>query len=81
MQATGQFVEIIPALTGVFQTRVIQHEALDDIFLELLVGPLAKTHAYRAAHAKAEGEDHIEIVVCYHILFAVCGSCSEKPNN
>jgi len=81
LQAAGQLVEIIPALAGVLQTLVLQHETLDEILLQLVIGPLAETHPHLAAHPKAQSQYHVQVVVSNLILFAVSGSCSEYPNN
>jgi hypothetical protein len=34
-----------------------------------------------AAHLVAQGQHHVEAVVRHLVVFAVSGSCSEKPNN
>ena len=38
----------------IFQAIVIEHEALGDVFLELVRRPLAEAHGHGAAHAEAE---------------------------
>jgi hypothetical protein len=42
---------------------------------------MAEAHTHRTAHPEAQCQHHIQIVVRHLILLAVCGSCSEKPNN
>ena len=81
LQTAGQLIEIIPAFAGFFQAHIIQHKALDDVLLQLVIGPLAEAHTNRAAHPKAQGQHHVQIVVGHLVLFAIGGSCSEKPNN
>lgn len=36
-------------------------------------------HILLAAHAEAERQHHVEIVVCHFIWLAVGGSCPEEP--
>lgn len=77
LDAAGQFLEVIVAHIRVLQPLVVQHEALGDVFLELVRRPLAETNRHRAAHPESQGQHHVEVVVCHLIRFAVGGSCSE----
>ncbi len=44
LDAAGQLVEVVVADLRVLQALVVQHEALDDVLLELVRGPLAEAH-------------------------------------
>jgi hypothetical protein len=54
LDAAGQFLEVIVAFLRIFQAIVIEHEALGDVFLELVRRPLAESHGHGATHAEAE---------------------------
>ena len=81
LQPLRQLIKVITPFTGVFQALVIQHKAFDDELLQLGIGPLPKAHTSLAAHPKAQGQHHLQVVVRYLVAFAIGGSCSVKPNN
>ena len=57
-----QLLEIIEGLVGIFQAFVVENEALDDEFAELLRGPDAKAGGDGAFDAVADRDDGVEVI-------------------
>lgn len=81
LKAAGQFIEVVSCLAGVFQVLIVEHEAFDEVFFQLGTCPLPVANARLATYPVAQGQHHVEVVVCYLVVFAIRGSCSEKPDN
>ena len=60
--ARQQFLEIA-VIRPALQALVVQREALDQILVQALRGPLAELRATRAAHAIAHRQNRVEVVV------------------
>ena len=63
------------------QPLVIHRKTLDDVLLQPFGRPSAETGGDGGLDPIAKRNDHVEVVMRYEVVLAVCGSCSEFPNN
>jgi hypothetical protein len=75
------FVLLLAQEGAVFQPLLVQHIAANGKVAQDAGGPLPELDGAGRVHAKANGDDGVQVVESGEVLFAFGGSCSEFPNN
>ena len=70
-----QVLEIlVPKRRAVLKASVIENPALDCIFADNLVRPLAKLHGSSVVYLEPDGDDDAQVVMVFKILFPIRSS-------